>query len=74
MILLAQGQKPQDSALGPLLFNIYFNDLFMFLKETKICNYVDDTTIYVCGPGFHTVHNHLERDALRKQNGFFTIS
>ena len=40
---------PQGSVLGPLLFNIFLNDLFFLVKETDICNYADDTTIYVCG-------------------------
>ena len=37
----------------------------MFLEETKICNYADDTTIYACGPEITTVLSHLERDALK---------
>ena len=45
----------QDSVLGPLLFSIYLNDLFMFLEVAKICNYATDTTIHVCGPKIETV-------------------
>ena len=55
---------PQGSVLGPLSFNIYLNDLFMFSEETKVCNYAGDTTIYACGPKIETVIAHLEHDAL----------
>ena len=35
---------PQVSVLGLLLFKIYLNDLFFFLKDVGICNFADDTT------------------------------
>ena len=38
--------------------------MFMFLEETKICNYVDDTTIHVCGPEIETVFKYQERVTL----------
>ena len=40
--------------MGPLLFNIFINDLFLFLKHAEITNYADDNTPYVCTKSLKT--------------------
>ena len=53
----------QGFILGPLLFNIFTNDLFFVIGKSNICNFANDNTLYSCGGNLKTVLENLTYDA-----------
>ena len=53
---------PQGSILGPLLFNIFINDLFVFVSSSNLSNYADDITLYASGFNLEEVKKCLSTD------------
>ena len=59
---LIQG-VPQGTVLGPLLFNIYLNDLLYIAESSNVCNFADDTIFYACDKDVNSLINRLEHDS-----------
>ena len=51
---------PQESILGLLLFNIFINDIFLFLQKCDQANYTDDSTVYTSGKRVSTIIDYLK--------------
>ena len=64
---------PQGSIFGPLLFNIFINDLFFSVKKPEACNFADDNTLCSCSKNLKHVFSNLKYD-LRNVLDWFKIN
>ena len=52
----------QGLILGPLLFNIFINDMFFYVSKFHICNFAVDNTLSSCGKMLGDILHNLKLD------------
>ena len=55
---------PQGSIIGPVLFNIFINDIFHFVKSWSLYNYADDNTVSCSDNSLEYVIRKLSEDSV----------
>ena len=63
-IFLSKG-VPQGSILGPLLFNVFINDMFLFINKCTLYNYADDNSLSCAATTVQEVISSLQFDGSR---------
>ena len=61
---------PQGSILGLLLFNIFINGLFFSIKNSEVCNFADDNTLFYGDKNLELVFSNLNSDLSNVMDGF----
>ena len=70
LITVYLANRLQRVMLGPILFNLFINDLTFFIKETEVRNFADDTTMYSCSLNHEEAHRKLSNATLIVLNWF----
>ena len=60
----------QGSVLGPLLFNLFINDLFLVVANCDVCNYADDNSLAVSDISIKEIISKLTADIMNLEYWF----
>ena len=55
---------------GPLLFNTFINDIFLYIENSDLCNDADDSTLYAFEESLTIITENLKADFLRISKWF----
>ena len=61
----------QNSIDGPLLFNLFINDLVFFIEQCTLSNYADDNNLSISGEDKELIESMLSSDFMIVENWFF---
>ena len=56
---------------GPLLFNLFINDIFLFICFSTLNNYADDNNLFATGTNIQLINQMLLSDFRRVNNWFY---
>ena len=54
-----------------LLFNIFLNDIFLFITNSNSCNYADGNTLYAISKNLHAVKSNIKANVVIMQKWFY---
>ena len=54
---------PQGSILGPIIFNVFLNDIFLFVEKATLFNYADDNSLSYSHRNIKNLKETLEKES-----------